>query len=33
MVVKGGRAQIKDPTSLKDRGNMYFNSCEFDKAI
>lgn len=33
MVVKGGRQIVKDPTSLKDRGNMFFNSCEFDKAI
>ena len=33
MAVKGGRAAPKDPTSLKDRGNMHFNSCEFDKAI
>lgn len=33
MAVKGGRARAQDPTSLKDKGNMHFKACEFDKAI
>ena len=33
MEVKGGRGKVQDPTSLKDKGNMFFKSCEFDKAI
>jgi hypothetical protein len=33
MMVKGGREVIRDPTSLKDRGNLHFKSCEYQKAI
>ena len=33
MAVKGGREVIRDPTSLKDRGNLHFKSCEYQKAI
>lgn len=33
MQVKGGREIIRDPTSLKDRGNLHFKACEYQKAI
>jgi tetratricopeptide (TPR) repeat protein len=31
--VHGRRAQVVDPTELKDKGNLHFQCLEFDKAI
>lgn len=33
MNVKGGRKVIRDPTSLKDKGNVFYKACDYLRAI